>query len=201
MNLNQVGRRIRKGKGRRLVEWEIRHQFGCMKIKSGIHELVQHRKCQRKNETVNDKKVLELETNSGRTSHVVFTRRPSTYFGRYRQSRVRNEDYHYDIDIYRTENNKSSSEKRKRMRRDKKRKIVKTILSTQDIFKDMGATFDGDRNLYTKQPLPINSEVIINIACDNDTFTIKIKPASKKKFTYTFLSQFSVYNLHPKFMK
>ncbi|GBM94909.1 Protein argonaute-2 [Araneus ventricosus] len=78
------------------------------------------------------------------------------------------EIYHYDLEIEPFHNTK-----------EKKRKIVSTLINTDKIFKNRPAVFDGGANLYTKTALDIGSELRCQVVLGDVKFSVRIRPVVK----------------------
>lgn len=116
--------------------------------------------------------------------------------------------YHYDVEITKEENKKKkksqstvsdlvhADDKKYRCLNSKQnRKIIQLLISTSPLFNNSSyPAYDGQKNLYTRNPLqasfPVKCEVILpDDNCDpefpvQDTFKVKIKPVNKEDGTY-----------------
>ncbi|XP_067123336.1 protein argonaute-2-like [Centruroides vittatus] len=147
-------------------------------------------------------KRLGLELTYDDPSHFVYAKRPGIgTLGRKIPLKANyfpielphGEVFHYDVDIYtiRKERTDEGDRKKDVKKKDKclntrnKRKVVEAMLKAVDIFRNIRPAFDGEKNLYTRNKLPINNEKTFSVSLTDqdgrsDSYEIKIQPVTKK---------------------
>lgn len=154
-------------------------------------------------------KRLGLELTYSDSSHFVFAKRPGRGSAGTKINLIANyfpidlprgEVYHYDVEIVNVRKEKTDDTDRKKdvKKRDKclntrhKRNVIEAMIKAVDMFKNFRPAFDGEKNLFTRNKLPIDSEKVFNVALTDiqgrsDNYEVKIKPVSKKGSTATHI--------------
>ncbi|XP_023220234.1 protein argonaute-2-like isoform X3 [Centruroides sculpturatus] len=104
------------------------------------------------------------------------------------------EVYHYDVEIEKvlliTEKGGTESEsthkKYKCQNTKLKRKVIEEMIREDALFRNIRPAFDGEKNLYTRVPLPIKYTTVFTVSITDDfnlkkttTYEIKLKPVNR----------------------
>ncbi|XP_067145142.1 protein argonaute-1-like [Centruroides vittatus] len=97
----------------------------------------------------------------------------------------RGEIFHYEVEINMENTNQSTKKKYKCQNTKMRRKIMDTLFTANATFSDFYPAFDGMKNIYTRNPLPIVSEEKCFVTVNNEEgrqleCEIKMKPVNKK---------------------